>query len=77
MAKGASKKKPPDAKRLLALAVLRYHTAIQSCAGDPQKMVSYCTAQGESLDGLYWSMVKKAHATAGLPEPVATQEKKQ
>ncbi len=67
---------PAAEPKRLAMSVLRYHTAIQSCAGDPQKMVSYCTSQGESLDALYWSMVKAAHKLANLPEPKTTQEKK-
>lgn len=47
----------------LADAVLAYDAAIYSCANDPDKMASFCTAQGDDLDALYLSMVNKARGT--------------
>lgn len=41
-----------DIKTLINRA-LAYDAAIQECAGDPDRMSSYCTAQGENLDELY------------------------
>ncbi len=32
---------------------LKYDAAIKSCANEPEKMASFCTAQGDSLDSLY------------------------
>ncbi len=34
-------------------AAIKYDEAIQSCANDPTKMASFCSAQDESLDMLY------------------------
>lgn len=41
----------------LISAVQRYDAAIQACANDPEKMASFCTAQGDNLDDLYRQMV--------------------
>jgi hypothetical protein len=41
----------------LAEAVREYDEAIRSCANDPEKMASFCTAQGDDLDMLYFRMV--------------------
>ena len=34
-------------------AALRYHDAIAQCANSPEKMASFCTAEGDDLDALY------------------------
>lgn len=36
-----------------ARAALAYHEAIASCANDPERMASFCTAEGDDLDALY------------------------
>ena len=46
--------------RALADAVLAYDTAIHSCANDPEKMSSFCSAEGDDLDTLYFNMVNAA-----------------
>ena len=43
-------------------AGVRYDAAIASCANDPDKMASYCTAQGEDLDALYFDWLNRARA---------------
>ena len=45
-----------------ANAALAYDRAIQACAGDPEKMSSFCTAQGDDLDALYFAWVDKSRA---------------
>lgn len=42
------------------VAAMRYDEAIRGCADDPDKMSTYCTAQGEDLDALYMDWVGKA-----------------
>ena len=37
-----------------AMAAIAYDKAISSCANDPKKMSSFCTAQGDDLDDLYF-----------------------
>jgi hypothetical protein len=51
-----------DRQRFLALAaaVRAYHEALQSCADDPRRMSTFCTAQGKDLDDLYLEMVDAA-----------------
>jgi hypothetical protein len=36
-----------------AAAAVAYDAAIQQCADSPEKMASFCTAQGDDLDALY------------------------
>lgn len=43
-------------------AALAYDEAIRSCANDPDKMSSYCTAQGDDLDSLYFGWLDKSRA---------------
>lgn len=45
-----------------ANAAIAYDRAIQACAGDPEKMSSFCTAQGDDLDALYFAWCDKARA---------------
>jgi hypothetical protein len=52
----------------LAKAVQAYDLAIQSCGNDPEMMASFCTAQGDNLDKLYFDMVNAANA---INEPEA------
>lgn len=44
----------------LAELVVEYDKAIKSCANDPEKMSSFCTAQGDDLDELYFRMLDLA-----------------
>ena len=41
-------------------AATKYDNAIRLCADDPDKMSSYCTAEGEDLDRLYLDWITKA-----------------
>lgn len=60
---------PPAPKAiLLAEAVLRYDAAIASCGNDPEKMASFCTAEGEDLDKLYFDMVNAAKGIYGAED---------
>lgn len=58
------KQEEMSAKRYESLrrAVLAYDAAIISCANDPDRMSSYCTVQGDSLDDLYLRMITLAGA---------------
>lgn len=51
-----------EALRELAEACLAYDRAIESCADNPAKMASFCSAQGDDLDTLYfrWRDLAKA-----------------
>jgi len=44
----------------LAKACIRYHGALISCCNDPNRMTSFCTADGETLDDLYRDWLNKA-----------------
>lgn len=49
--------------RLLAgasRAAVAYDSAIAACGDDPNKMASFCTAQGDDLDSLYAEWICKA-----------------
>ena len=43
-------------------AAIRYDAVIQTCANDPERMSSACTAEGDDLDGLYNDWIRKARA---------------
>ena len=49
----------PDMYEALEAAT-RYDDAIRSCANNPYKMASFCTAEGEELDTLYDDWVQKS-----------------
>lgn len=53
----------------LARAVLAYDAAIQLCANDPEQMSSFCTAEGDRLDDLYFRMLEIARFILTQPEP--------
>lgn len=53
-----------ESERNLAKAVRAYDAAIRACGNDPEKMSSFCSAQGEDLDTLYFAMVNAANAPA-------------
>ena len=36
-----------------------YSKAIESCANDPEKMASFCTAEGDTLDELYFNWINR------------------
>lgn len=44
----------------LADAVIAYDKAIAACLDHPEKLSSFCTAQGEDLDMLYLAMTQLA-----------------
>lgn len=58
-------------------AAVCYDKAIRSCANDPDKMASYCTAAGEELDDLYADWVAAAHAAIAKAKPDASEEDEQ
>ncbi len=41
-------------------AAVEYDKAIRSCANEPEKMASFCTAQGQNLDDLYRAWINAA-----------------
>jgi hypothetical protein len=45
-----------------ARAAIAYDAAIESCANDPSKMASFCSAQGDDLDTLYVDWIEKSRA---------------
>jgi hypothetical protein len=53
----------------LARAVLAYDIALQQCGGDPVAMTSFCTAEGDHLDDLYFRMMEYARFILSQPEP--------
>lgn len=58
----------PDARILVAApallsaarAAIAYDDAIQQCANDPDRMSSFCTAEGDTLDTLYEDWISKS-----------------
>lgn len=52
-----------------ARAAIAYDAAIQSCADDPERMSSFCTAQGENLDLLYSKWIDSARAAIAKAVP--------
>lgn len=48
----------------LVAAVLAYDRAIRACANDPEKMSSFCSANGDDLDTLYLNMLERAAEVA-------------
>ena len=57
---------------LACQAAIRYDDAIRSCANDPKKMASFCSAQGDDLDALYFDWITKARKA--LPKDRAALE---
>lgn len=51
----------------LARATVAYDEAIMACANDPALMATYCTAQGDDLDALYFEVMTRARTVLGLP----------
>lgn len=43
-------------------AAIAYNEALKSCANDPDKMSSFCTAEGDDLDLLYESWIRLSAA---------------
>jgi len=55
----------PDAVPSLleaAMAAVQYDKAIRLSANNPEKMSSFCTAEGDDLDSLYDNWMKKSRA---------------
>ena len=50
----------------LAKQVIAYDEAIKTCGNDPEKMASFCTAEGESLDLIYFKMLHLAKQVLGI-----------
>jgi hypothetical protein len=57
----------------LAAAVEAYDRAVESCANDPERMASFCSAEGEDLDRLYLRMRDLAKAVLSKGEIEATR----
>ena len=58
-----------------AHAAVAYDAAVAECAGDPNKMSSYCTAAGETLDRLYLNWITLARAAIKQGQvPAATED---
>lgn len=51
---------------VVVAAVLAYDAAIRACADDPEKMASFCTAEGDDLDMLYAHMLNAAQQRSPL-----------
>jgi len=51
-------------------AAVRYDDAIRSCANDPNRMSSYCTAAREDLDRLYLDWITKSRRALSKLEAV-------
>lgn len=45
-----------------AKAAVAYDKAIMSCANNPAKMATFCTAEGDDLDSLYADWIEKSRA---------------
>jgi hypothetical protein len=41
-------------------SAIAYDEAIHGCANDPERMASFCTAQGDDLDALYLAWLDAA-----------------
>ena len=52
-----------------ACKAIVYDRAIACCANDPNKMASYCTAEGASLDELYSDWISSSIAAIAATEP--------
>lgn len=57
-----------------AEAALRYDDAIYLCAGDPERISEFCTAQGDDLDVLYFDWQTKAVAALAAEGLVKIEE---
>lgn len=57
-----------DATLGACVKAIAYDEAIRSCADDPKKMASFCTAEGESLDALYAAWIVAARGAVALGE---------
>ena len=51
-----------------AKAAVEYDKAIRSCADDPDKMSSHCTADGDDLDTLYFRWMTASRAAIAKAE---------
>jgi hypothetical protein len=57
-----------DALVEAAKAAIAYDAAIHGCANDPAAMSSFCTAQGDDLDTLYFKWLNAARAALAAAE---------
>lgn len=63
--------------RELAQACMDYDAAIRSCADDPKRMDSFCTATGDDLNDLYEGWLHRALAAlSGSGHPVDSPKEK-
>ena len=60
-----------------ARAAIAYDSAINACANDPEKMASFCTAEGDDLDALYLEWIGLARAAMASTEGTAKTRRKQ
>ena len=49
-------------------AAIKYDAAIRGCANEPEKMATFCTARGDTLDTLYAEWVTLARAAIANAE---------
>ena len=58
----------------------KYDKAVEECANNPEKMSSFCTAEGQNLDQLYFDMLDKAERLIevldDVPEDTADPSRK-
>ncbi len=57
-----------DALLEAALKAIKYDEVIKSCANEPDKMASYCTAEGTTLDSLYFDWMTSSRAAIAKAE---------
>ncbi len=58
----AENRKLKEELETVVTAALAYDAAIISCANNPEKMATFCTAEGDNLDKLYLDFIQAAHA---------------
>lgn len=64
-----------DALLAACKAAIQYDKAIRFCASRPERMASFCTAQGQDLDFLYDQWVTKSREAIALAEPDENSDK--
>ena len=58
-----------DALHAAAVAAVAYDDAIQACANDPDRMSSYCSAEGDDLDTLYAAWINASRTALAKVAP--------
>lgn len=65
----AAQREVAEQLQSLAQAAIDYDAAIRSCADDPNRMSSFCTAAGDDLDTLYMRWIGLAREVLNNKEP--------